>query len=94
MNGYMIHHEIAINRQAAAIKSLAAEYQKVIADTEAMTRMPGWNSPGADAQRAEIQKILQDARSTMQELQRIGDDLYTFTAEHKTWLEDIVDAII
>ncbi len=93
MNGYMIHHEIAINRQAAAIKALAAEYQKVISETEAMTRMPGWDSPAADSQRKEIQKILQDARNTMQELQRIGNDLYTFTATHKTWLEDVVDAV-
>ncbi len=93
MNGYMIHHEVAINRQAAAIKALAAEYQKVISEAEAITKMPGWDSPAADTQRAEIQKILNEAQSTVSTLQKIGNDLYAFTASHKTWLEDIIDAV-
>ncbi len=93
MNGYMIHHEIAINRQAAAIKALAGDYLQVIADAEAITKMPGWDSPAADTQRAEIQKILNEARDTVSALQKIGNDLYAFTASHKTWLEDIIDAV-
>ena len=93
MNGYMIHHEAQINRQAAAIKSLAGEYLQVIADAESLTRMPGWDSPAADTQRAEIQKLLGEARNAVSTLQQIGNDLYSFTASHKTWLEDIIDVI-
>ena len=93
MNGYMIHHERAINRQAAAIKALAVEYLQVIDDAQAIAKMPGWDSPAASAQRAEIQKILDEAYSTAATLQQIGNDLYAFTASHKTWLEDIIDAV-
>lgn len=93
MNGYMIHHEYAINKQAAAIKALAGEYLQIIAEAEALAKMPGWDSPAAATQRAEIQKILNDARDTAATLQQIGNDLYAFTASHKTWLEDIIDAV-
>lgn len=93
MNGYMIHHEAAINRQAGAIKALAGEYLQVIADAEAITKMPGWDSPAAETKRSEIQKMLSEARTTVANLQQIGNDLYAFTASHKTWLEDVIDII-
>ena len=93
MFGYTVFHEAAINRQAAAIKALAAEYKKAISEAEEVSRMPGWDSPAADTQREEIKRLLQEARSTARELQQIGDDLYAFTEEHKTWLEEIIDAI-
>ena len=93
MNGYMIHHETQINKQAAAMKTLAGEYLQVIEEAEAMTKMSGWDSPAASVQREEIRKILDEARAAVNTLQQIGDNLYAFTASHKTWLEDIVDAI-
>lgn len=93
MNGYMIHHEVAINHQAAAVKSLANEYQKIIDDARTLTQMKGWDSPAAKTQKDAIQKVLNDATVAKQELERIGDDLYTFTATHKTWLEDLVDTV-
>ena len=75
------------------MKALAGEYLQVIEDAEALTKMPGWDSPAASAQREEIKKILNEARSTVNTLQQIGNNLYAFTASHKTWLEDIIDAI-
>lgn len=93
MNGYMIHHEIAINRQAAALQQLAAEYQQIINEAESIKRIPGWTSEAADIQRVLMRKIVEEARGNMQELQSISRDLYAFTASHKTWLEDGTDML-
>lgn len=93
MNGYMIHHELAINRQAAALCKLAAEYQNVIAEGESLLKIPGWDTPAADAQRTAIQKTLGEAYNAAAALRQLSDELYAFTESHKTWLEEIIDAI-
>ena len=93
MYGYRMRHEWAINRQADAARAQAAEYLQVIDDAQALLKMPGWDSAAADAQREKIQAILREAQDTAAELQRIGSDLNYFTATHKTWLEELEEAV-
>lgn len=93
MNGYMIHHETQINRQAYAIKQLANDYLNLITEIYEQTRLEGWDSPAAQAQKAKIDAALRDAGTTARSLSAIGSDLYSFTATHKTWLEDVVEAV-
>lgn len=93
MNGYLIRHETQINRQAAAIRKLAAEYNKLISEAEAAARIQGWETPAADEKRRELQAAINEAKKAVASLQKISNDLYAFTASHKTWLEDVVDLI-
>ena len=93
MNGYMIHHETQINRQAYAIKQLSNDYLKLITEIYERTRLTEWDSPAAQVQKAKIDALLRDAGNTARALNAIGSDLYAFTATHKTWLEDVVDAV-
>lgn len=94
MNGYMIHHEASINRNADKTMALAKEYESLVAELEAtLTMMKEWESPAADSQRLEIKGIISRARSAASSLRRMGNVMYNFTATHKTWLEDVVDFI-
>lgn len=93
MNGYMIHHETAINNNAAKAASLASEYDRLINDLEAESFISGWDSPAADSQRAELKEIIARARAAAQALRQVSSAMYDFTASHKTWLEDVVDFV-
>lgn len=93
MNGYLIRHEAQINRQAAAIKKVVGEYNKLISEAESVMKIQGWDTPAADEKRRELQATIDEARKAVNSLQKISNDLYAFTASHKTWLEDVVDFI-
>ena len=54
-----------------------------------MRKCPGL----VQSQKAEINAIIAQARDAVAALRNVSSKMYDFTETHKTWLEDVVDAI-
>ena len=92
---YTIFHEISLKNRASELEALAAKYDSAIADaSRCLISLNGWESPAADAWRAELKATLSDALSTSAELRNIAGNIRVYVANHHYLLEEVVEAIV